>query len=210
MNLPELLERLADVVKGHVARAQDALNARITELEAKIAAVPAGKDGAPGKDADAIVIAAMVDSAVARAVAVLPKARDGKDVEPSVLKEMISTEVSLALATLPKPRDGRDGRDVDPEVLRQIIEAASVKAVEALPKPRDGRDGKDGVDAKVDEKLLGDMVALAVAQIPTPKDGKDGAPGASILAGEGPPLFSGREGDLYLDVRSGEVYKFKS
>ena len=52
---------------------------------------------------------------------------------------------------------------------------------------KDGKDGKDGANGK---------------------DGKDGKDGASISTGEGMPNNdSGKEGDLYLDTASGDLYK---
>ena len=70
------------------------------------------------------------------------------------------------------------------------------------------QDVADGTDSGTDEPggektEHGEpfQVIAEVGKIPAPKDG------ASIRAGDGPPLFVGKEGDLYLDLKTGDLYK---
>jgi hypothetical protein len=111
--------------------------------------------------------------------------------------------LEAAIKAIPKPEKGEKGEKGDPGV---------------------GKDGRDGIDGKNGESVKGDRgergadadpeavralvkeeVSAAVAAIPV---AKDGAPGASIIAGDGPPLSAGRAGDVYLDVKTGDVYRF--
>jgi hypothetical protein len=92
--------------------------------------VPPGKDGANGKDADAVDYARVVAD-VAKMFAP-PKdgvdGRDGKDADPAAIMQMVKDAVSL----VPKAMDGKPGED-----------------------GRDGRDGEPGRDAFAIEILDG-------------------------------------------------------
>lgn len=177
MKLDQFVDELFEVVKDMVERGIAQAATAIAELRAEIKSIPAGKDGAPGRDgenADPAEVSRMVAAAVDAAVKALPVPKDGKDAAPSLVRGIIVEELAKAVAGMPKPKDGRDGRDVDPAILKQFVEAAASAAVAALPKPKDGAPGRDGADAKVDEKLLRETVAAAVAELPKPKDGAPG------------------------------------
>lgn len=84
------------------------------DLDARIAAIPAGRDG---RDVTPQDVQPMIDDAVARAVSALPAPRDGRDVTPQDVQPMIDDAVARAISALPAPvpgqagRDGADGRD---------------------------------------------------------------------------------------------------
>jgi hypothetical protein len=68
-----------------------------------------------------------------------------------------------------------------------------------------------GINGKDADPIDLDAVAQKVAAfVPAPKDGKDGSPGepgTSFTAGDGAPLFDGRNGDVYLDAKTGDLYQ---
>lgn len=98
-------------------------------VAAAVAALPAAKDGDPGRDADP----AAIEEAVTRAVAALPKPENGRDADPAEIERM----VAAAVAALPAPRDGADA---DPDVIRAMVSEEVAK----LPPPAPGAPGKDG------------------------------------------------------------------
>lgn len=130
-------------------------------------AIPRAKDGAPGKDADASVIAADVFDRVSK---MIPTPKDGKDVDPSLIALMIEAQVSKAVAAIPAPKDGRDGKDAEPVNVAAVV----ADVLRQVPVPKNGRDGTDGKDAlPVDPADVAERVAK---MIPLPKDGRDAEP----------------------------------
>lgn len=198
MNASELSAILSGLAPGlHAAVDKAALSAsapllaRIAELEAKIAAIPDGKQGPqgiPGDPGAAVpmqVLQNMVEIAVGEAMAKLPPAKDGE--------------------RGPRGEDGKDGtsvtlQDVQPwiseEIGRQIaivldkampthaeaIRAEVAKAIAEIPAPRDGAPGKDGasVTAEDVEPLIDAIVAKKVAALPPPKEGAPGRDGRDV------------------------------
>ena len=59
-------------------------------------------------------------------------------------------------------------------------------------------------------KQLAEIVELAARKPEKGADGKDGRDGSSITAGEGPPLRPMPVGTLYVDVKTGDLYEFRS
>ena len=89
----------------HAATAS--LLARIDELEAKIAAVPEGKQGAQGIPGD-----------------------PGPPIETAVLLNMIAEAVALAVAEIPPAQDGKDGASRRPRQGRHIDHPSGRAAVD--------------------------------------------------------------------------------
>lgn len=182
---------LSAAMTKHALAATAPLYARIAELEAKIAAVPEGKQGPQGIPGD-----------------------PGPPVEMQIIENMIATMVGDAIASLPPPKDGRDGepgppgkdgesvtlQDVQPwiseEIGRQLalvldkampahvdaIRAEVAKAIAAIPVPRNGVDGKDGTSVTADdvEPLIDAIVSKKVAALPPPKEGAPGRDGRDV------------------------------
>jgi len=139
-----LAEATALIVRDHVARATAPLIERIAALEAR----PTQVDPA------------LVERAVAAAIAKLPPARDGVDVDRDQLALDISAAVESAIAQIPVPQDGKS---VTIDEVRRLVDHAVAEAVSDLPVPRDGRDA-DPVEIKA-------AVARAVGDLPVPRDG---------------------------------------
>jgi hypothetical protein len=133
-----------------------------------------GKDGSDGRDADPAVI----DAAVQRAVALLPKAVDGKDADAAEIAKDVLIEVSKFLDEIPIPKDGINGADgksayelavangfvgTEPEWLDSLVG----------PPGADGCDG-EGPDPEELAAMVQASVAEAVAAMPKPKDGANG------------------------------------
>lgn len=165
------MQALADDVvlsaRGFISRALVGVSKRIDDLERRIMAIPAGRDGAPGV-----------------------KGSDGKDaaVDYAKVGELVTMAVSTAVAALPVPangRDGKDGKDADHEETRAMVLDSVAEVVKAIPKPTDGKDGNDGRDGRdgkdADEAVIPALVEshvkAAIAALPVPKDGKDGKDG---------------------------------
>jgi hypothetical protein len=187
-------EKLVEIVRDYVARANMALAQRIDALADQIKAIPAGpkgeagekgdpgtpgQDGAPGKDgaagqdgkpgeagkdgADgksftAEEVRALVDDAVAKAVAMIPQAKDGapgpsgKDGEPGEKGDAgINGKDGAA---------GADGKNITAEDVSGVLESACAKwaldferraqdllqrAIDKFVQPKDGKDGIDGL-----------------------------------------------------------------
>jgi hypothetical protein len=113
-------------------------------VDAKLAAVPAPKDGTPGKDADPAMIRAEVVEAVAKAVSELPVPQDGapgKDGEPG--KDGASVTVD---DVMPQLEAGFSRWALDFE--RRAADVLQ-RAAERIPKPKDGVDGMSIEDLKV-------------------------------------------------------------
>lgn len=203
-------ERELHDAKMAAARAElDAVILRAAEIErridARMAEIRDGTDGAPGRDADPAEVAARImDAAVARAteaalaaVAAIPAPKDGvapsaREVAALVVEDALAAAREAALAAvaeIPAPLNGKDGKDADPAYVQRLVD----EAVARMPAPRDGRDGKDGVDGKsVTLEDIAPFLRELVAALPVPKDGRDGRDG--IDGKDGAPGRDGIDG----------------
>ena len=170
------------LVKGYVGNAVEALNGRMGELESKLAQIPAGKDGADGKDgapgADGKDAAPITAEQIAEALKSMP------DVLDMAVKSYLAANPPAA------GKDGRDGRDADPVSDEQI--AKSVASHLALNPPAAGRDGRDG--------LAGVKGADGI-------NGKDGTNGLDGLGFDDMSVEDDGDGTATLKFTRGEVVK---
>ena len=79
----------------------------------------AGKDG---RDIDPVNVAAVIDDAVARAMAAVPRPQDGK----SVTLDDVRPLIDAAVGKIPLPRDGRDA---DPSVMKTMVDEIIARAL---------------------------------------------------------------------------------
>jgi hypothetical protein len=142
-------------------------------------------------------IGEMVTREVATAVAALPKAEDGRSVTIDDVRPLVDEAVGKAVAEIPRPKDGEDGRSFTLDDVRPLVDEAVGKAVAAIPVPKDGIGAAGAVidrggnlvltltDGSVRElgQVVGrdaDVAAITatlrqlVDEIPRPKDGMDG------------------------------------
>jgi hypothetical protein len=166
-------------VRGYLDEKLNPAIARIKELEAQLSAMPAPKDGAPGKDG-----------------------RDAPSLDE--LSPFIALEVEKAVASLPAAKDGEPGRDAPSlEDLDAVIADRVRKAVGDLPPPKDGDPGQPGRDAPTMEDLaplIEECVAKAIAAVPVPKDGEPGRDGVGMAG-----MVIDRDGCLIATMTNGEV-----
>ena len=197
-----MMKAVADVVREYVGIARDALTARINDLDSKIKASPdvekliAGVHDYIGRALApfAVRVKALEDRAPERG-------EKGKDADPLAVMALVDQRVALAVQAIPPAATGPKGDKGEP--------GESIRGEKGDPgESIRGERGEAGKDAIVDQALLRSMVGeeaiRAVAAFPKPADGKNGA---SFVAGEGPPLFEGKAGDVYLDSQSGSLYR---
>jgi hypothetical protein len=124
-------------------------------VSAAVAAIP---PAAPGKDAELLVVQAMVAAEVAK----LPRPKDGATIEE--MRAAVDDTVSRAVAALPKLKDGESVtiNDIAPMVRDEVSRA--IRDLPAAPAP---------VDMALVERFVADRVAVAVAAIPPAPAGKD-------------------------------------
>lgn len=146
---------------------------RLDEFDKKIAAIPSGRDGAPGENGsngkDGSNGRDGVDGKDGS------PGNDGLSVDADSVNEFVRGCVEDAVSSLPVPLApicvvggfidrsgglclslsngdvkalgvvvGRDGKDVDIDLVRKALK----ELFDAIPKPKDGRDGIDGKDGK--------------------------------------------------------------
>jgi len=187
-----IAEATAAVVKAHVAALVEPLRLAVADLDKRVSALPAPRDG---KDADEGAIVARVRDEVSTEIKELRAVVDAIQPAPELpdIAGMVKWAVSDAreqdaaqiqawmdgvdekFAALPAPRDGKDA---DPELIKQLVD----DAVAALPPAPAGKDA--------DPEVVRQMVAEAVAGLPQPKDGKDGRDGT-----DGAPGRDGADAD---------------
>lgn len=148
------------IADGVIQSLRAYVDREIAKLRAVIAAIPAGKDGAPGKDGASISVGdvqPMIIELVERAALALPVAKDGapgRDGQSITLQEvaiLVDATVAKAIGALPVPKDGAPGRDG----------ANGTNGKDGAP----GKDGEKGADGKPGEPGRDGV------------NGKDGAPG---------------------------------
>lgn len=128
-----------------------------------------GRDGKDGRDVDPAALEVIVAGYVEKALGTWPKPQDGRSVTVQDVAPLIEAAVTKAVAALPKAADGvgvsdavidrrgelvltfSDGRtksvgvvvgaDADPAEVSRVIG----EAIAAFPRPKDGVDGKDGL-----------------------------------------------------------------
>lgn len=159
-------EALANDLNERDARLRDELSkalqpqpVNVEEVaQAAAALIPVPENG---KDADPAVIR----SAVAEAVAEIPKPKDGSSVTLTDVEPLLRQAVDTAISALPAPEPGKS---VTPEDVRPLI----AEEVAKLPAP------KDGASVTVDDvaPLLQQAVSEAVAALPAPEPGKSVTP----------------------------------
>jgi hypothetical protein len=121
-------------------------------------------------------LAPIVDRAVERAFAGMPKPADGKDADMAAVERMVEERIIAAVAAIPPARDGEDGKSVTIDDVRPMIEQGLADAVAALPPAQNGKDA----DMEALRAEAREIALAAVAEIPVPRDGKD-ADQAAIL-----------------------------
>lgn len=164
-----LATRMLDAVRGYVARAVSAVDARLDEFEARIKAIPAGPKGDRGEA--------------------------GKDFDPVATEDAIRR----AVAAIPAPKNGSDGRDGAPgkSAYALAVERGftgtelqwldSIKGErgpvgekgergESIQGPR-GEKGEPGNDGKSIQGEKGETGGVGLRGEP----GKDGAPGRDAV-----------------------------
>lgn len=77
----------------------------------------------------------------------------------------------------------------------------------ALPQVRDGRDGEPGRIGDQGERGERGEKGIDGAPGPMGPMGPAGRDGSCFLVGDGPPLVAGKDGDVYLDAKTGDLYK---
>lgn len=201
LDIDRFTDEVLKVVQHAVGSSIDPVLKRMDEFEARLASLPEPKDGADGKDADPVVVAALAY----------------KDVRGYADEVKASLDEALAglhkrLDDLPKPKDGKDGSDgkdadssaIAEEVERsvlEIVERRIKEAVAEIPAGPEGTAGKDGEPGPQGEKGdAGPQGEKGDSGI----DGKDGAPGERGEKGEkgldGKDGADGRDGKDGADV----------
>ncbi len=229
------LSDIAPLIQSQISEAIKAIPTPKNGADADSAliemAVRAAVDDLPkpsdGKSVDLADVRPMVTELVRAAVDALPVARNGIDSDPAEVLRLIDA----AVARLPKPADGKSFtvEDIAPDIDKKI-NAGFSELSKALPKIDDVAEiektigelkslMKDALEkmpiVSTDGILqIGDIrpvieleIKRAIADIPAPKDGAPGRDGASISVGDGAPLFHGAPGEVYLDKKTGDLYK---
>ncbi|MBZ9759489.1 hypothetical protein LB553_01130 [Mesorhizobium sp. CA8] len=191
--LPDIME-----VRGMVEALQTMPDVPALVAEA-IAAIPAPKDGEPGKSITVDDVAPLIADEVAKAVADIrvpedgKPGADGKDADPEIVKALVAE----AVAALPP---AERGKDADPALVEELVIRHAERILAGWERPKDGvpgekgsdgrdgeqgpagRDGKDGLDAV---EFLRDANGHLIVTMSNGKtrdlgevNGKDGAPGA--------------------------------
>jgi hypothetical protein len=174
------------------------------EVAKAVAPMLEAKGGSQAEPVTEAFVAPIIEKAVERVVAALPKPQDGKSVDPGTVKAMVAEAVWEAMSALPP---AKDGQSVTLDDVRPVIEAAVKEAAAALPKPENGKDADGGEMLGVLREELKEMVGgidltsvvktavdAAVTVIPPAKDGV-GLAGAII----------DREGSLVITLTNGEA-----
>lgn len=162
-----LAQKMVAAVRDFVARSETAINDRLTQFEFRLAAIPAGEKGDPGKSVTVDDVAPLVASAVAKAVAELPPPKPGEPGKTAevdyqrimadlsaTMKALIDTGVAAAVAQIPAAQPGKDAEPIHPDTVARLVAEQVSKAMAALVLPT-AKDGDDGRDAAQLEPLPG-------------------------------------------------------
>jgi hypothetical protein len=181
MKLSEMLERLADNTKDYIARSLRPLEQRQEALEAAIKSIPAGKDGAPGRDGK--------DGA--------PGARGEKGESGAIGERGLKGDVGekgepgIHGKDGPPGRDGIDGKDGAPgKDGRDGIDGKDGAPGEKGAPGINGKDGSPGVDGKPGERGekgldgVNGKDGAGGSDGKDGRDGRDGKDGATGVRGE--------------------------
>jgi len=208
-----IAEATAAIVKAHIAALVEPLRVAVADLDERVSAIPAPKNG---KDADEAAIAARLRDELAEDLKEVRAALASIQPSPELpdIAGMVETAIADAraqdaaraqawmdcvdgkLASLPAPKNGKDAEPVDMEAIRRMIADEVGTAVAAIPAPRDGK------SVTVDDvrPFIEDAVAKAMAGLPKAKDGEPGKNGIGLAGG-----FIDREGNLVITLSNGET-----
>lgn len=189
MNDDELMQAMAEEVKAFVAEATAPLLGKIADLEARIAAIPAGAvgpAGAPGAEGK--------------------PGPEGKSITADDVTPLLTALVTAAVDALPpaqvgpqgaEGKPGAEGKSITAEDVEPLLDGLVRSAVAALPPAAagpqglPGEPGAKGADAVINEPMIAELVTRTVnervALIPAPTPGRDGQPGV--------PGAPGKDGD---------------
>jgi BMFP domain-containing protein YqiC len=224
-----MVREFAPIIREYVDSVTAPLIARIAELEAR-PAPEKGEKGDAGESVTAEQIASLVSTEVTKALeapayvmslaslaakdaaSFIPTHKDA--IEPLLARiaelearEPIHGEKGECGSQGPQGEKGEAGQSVTPEDLSPLIKSAVVSTLQ------DEQDGFLGKLLDQAQATISEHVETAVARIPIPKDGATGdrgERGSSFTCGDGLPEFDGTDGDAYLDLKTGNVYAFKS
>lgn len=167
-----LMEGIAPVIMGAIAKAVQPLAERLAKSEARVFEL----ESRPAAPVDiTAAVAALVTAEVEKVLGTWSRPVDGKSVTVDELKPLVVEVVAGAVDALPK---AENGKDADPEVTRAMVKDAVAEAFAALPMPRDGKD----VDVEAVAAMVNEQVAKAVAGLPDPPSIDPEAISASVAA----------------------------
>jgi hypothetical protein len=114
-----LAAQMIEAVRAFVAKAEDALTARMDALESRLKDIPIaskGDRGEPGKDGKSatveqvmLAIAEPVAKMIEARVAQIPKPKDGESVHRDTVELMVRDAAERLVNAIPRPKDGKDG-----------------------------------------------------------------------------------------------------
>lgn len=126
-----IVKGVISVVRDHLAAAAVVLNGRLDQLEERLKAIPAGNDGAPGRDGV-----------------------DGQSPDPLIVRSVIVEEVSKVASGWPIPKDGIDGKDGESIIGPAGPVGAPGESIKGDTGDR-GVDGAPGKDGSPGESIIG-------------------------------------------------------
>lgn len=162
MDLQEAFDAGFDAVKAYVDNSFEAFEKRMVAMERRFSELPVPKDGAPGKDADAAAVAAIVAGDIGKSIQALhasveaiKPARDGKDGADG--KDGLGAVEFLT-------KDGHLLVTMSNGTVRDLGPVQGKDGANGL----NGKDGRDGIDGQSGERGLDGTAGL---------DGKNGVDG---------------------------------
>lgn len=177
IDVKALTEALFKQVHGYVAPTLAAMTLRFADMEAKIAAIPAGAKGDPGeRGSDGTPGAVGAPGERGQDGAQGPQGergergeagQAGKDGERGADADMAAVEAAITEGI------ERALPDAVQKALTALMPDLVARAVAEIPKPRDGIDGKSADDAAILANVTEHMLR-AVDALPKARDGADG------------------------------------